>query len=69
VLAFPRADREYAPITNATSATANLPSDLSAILVQTDTEGQVHIISHTSRQLKENEKNFSPFLLETAAAV
>jgi len=25
--------------------------------------------SHASRQLKENEKNYSPFLLETSAAV
>jgi len=29
----------------------------------------IKIISHASRQLKENEKNYKPFLLETAAAV
>jgi hypothetical protein len=60
-LAFPRADRKYLLITNAYTTTTDLP--------QKDVTGQTHIISLASRQLKENKKNYSPFLLETAAAV
>jgi RNase H-like domain found in reverse transcriptase len=48
---------------------AELQRGLSATLLQTDQDGQVYIISHASCQLKENEKNYSPFLLETAAAI
>ncbi len=68
MLAFPWAKRNYALITNATCATTKVPGGLSATLIQTDMNGQVHIISHTSQQLKENEKNYSPFQLETTAA-
>jgi hypothetical protein len=38
-------------------------------LAQRDDKGQIQIISQASRQLKENEKNYSPFLLETAATI
>ena len=34
-----------------------------------DEEGNFHAISFASRQLKDHEKNYSPFLLEAAAAV
>jgi hypothetical protein len=68
-LAFPRADREYLLITNAFMTTTALPGGLCATLAQKGKEGKTHIISHASRQLKGNEKNYSPFLLETAAAV
>jgi hypothetical protein len=37
-------------------------------LAQRNQLGKIQIISHTSRQLKENEKNYTRFLLETAAA-
>jgi hypothetical protein len=37
-------------------------------LAQRNDKGKVQIISHASRQLKENEKNYTEFLLETAAA-
>jgi hypothetical protein len=68
-LAFPRADQEYLLITNAYTTTTDLLAGLCATLAQKDEKGQTHIISHASRQLKENKKNYSPFLLETAAAV
>jgi hypothetical protein len=37
-------------------------------LAQRSDQGKIQIISHASRQLKENEKNYMRFLLETAAA-
>jgi hypothetical protein len=34
-----------------------------------DNQGNYYAISVVSRQLKDHEKNYSPFLLEAAAAV
>ncbi len=42
---------------------------MGAILTQIDKEGNHFAISFASRQLKDHEKNYSPFLLEAAAAV
>ncbi len=39
------------------------------MLAQRNNQNQIQVISHASRQLKENEKNYTHFLLETAAAV
>ncbi len=69
VMAFPRADRQYALITDAATGTANSPGGLGAILTQIDKQGLHHAISFASRQLKDHEKNYSPFLLEAAAAM
>jgi hypothetical protein len=69
VMAFPKADRQYALITNATTGTADTPGGLGAILTKVDKEGNFHAISFASRQLKDHEMNYSPFLLEAAAAV
>jgi hypothetical protein len=41
---------------------------LCATLAQRDDQNRTKIISLTSRQLKENEKNYTLFLLEVAAA-
>lgn len=69
VMAYPRQDRKYALITDASTGSAQQSGGLGAILTQIDTEGQFHAISFASRQLKDHEKNYSPFLLEAAAAV
>jgi Reverse transcriptase (RNA-dependent DNA polymerase)/RNase H-like domain found in reverse transcriptase len=69
VMAFPRADRQYALITDATTGTADTASGLGAILTQKDEFDNFYAISYTSRQLKDHEKNYSPFLLEAAATV
>jgi hypothetical protein len=65
----PRADQEYLLITYSFTPTTDLPGGLCATLAQKDDMKDIKIISHASRQLKENEKNYTPFLLETAAAV
>ncbi len=69
VMAFPRADRQYALITDAATGTADAAGGLWAILTQMDENGNHYAISFASRQLKDHEKNYSPFLLEAAAAV
>jgi hypothetical protein len=67
-LAFPRPDQEYILITNAYLPDRDSPGGLCANLAQRNNLGQIQIISHASRQLRENEKNYTRFLLETAAA-
>jgi hypothetical protein len=69
VMAFPRLDRQYALITDAATGTADTPGGLGAILTQVDKDGKFYAISFASSQLKDHEKNYSPFLLEAAAAV
>jgi hypothetical protein len=69
VMAFPKADRQYALITDAATGTADTPGRLGAILTQVDKDGNFYAISFASKQLKDHEKNYSPFLLEAAAAV
>ncbi len=49
--------------------TADTPGGLGAILTQKDQFDNYYAISYASRQLKDHEKNYSPFLLESAAAV
>jgi len=68
-LAFPRTDWPYLRITNAYKPTQDLPGGLCTALVQNDKNCKTHIISHVSRQLKGNEKNCSPLLLEILASV
>ncbi len=67
-MAFPKSNRQYALITDAATGTADTPGGLGAILTQVDQEGNFHAISFASRQL-DHEVNYSPFLLEAAAAV
>jgi hypothetical protein len=69
VMAFPLTDRQYAFITHATTGTADTPRGLRAILTQVDQHRKFYTLSFASRQLKNHEKNYSPFLLDAAAAV
>ena len=69
VMAFPRSDRQYALITDAATGSADVTGGLGAILTQMDQHGNHYAISFASRQLKDHKKNYSPFLLEAAAAV
>jgi hypothetical protein len=69
VMAFPKEDHQYALITDTATGTADAPGGLGTILTQMDNQGSHYAISFASRQLKDHEKNYSPFLLEAAAAV
>jgi hypothetical protein len=66
VMAFPRADCQYALITDAATGTADTARGLGANLTQKDKFDNFFAISYASRQLKDHEKNYSPFLLEAA---
>jgi hypothetical protein len=55
-MAFPKADRQYALITDVAMGMANTPGSLRVMLTQVDKEGN-------------HEKNYSPFLQEAAAGV
>ena len=68
-MAFPRADRQYALIMDAANGTSDTPGGMGAILTKIDQNGNHFAIYFASRQLKDHEKNYSPFLLEAAAAV
>jgi len=46
-----------------------MPRGLGTILTQVDKDGKFYAISFNARQLTDHEKNYSPFLLEEAAAV
>jgi hypothetical protein len=67
-LASTRADQKYLLITKAYTPDQDIPGGLCATLAQKDKTSKIQIISHASRQLKENEKNYTRLLLKTAAA-
>ena len=69
VVAYPRADRQYALIVDASTGNATTEGGMGAILTQVDNNGTFHVISYGSRQLIKHERNYSPYLLEMAAAV
>jgi hypothetical protein len=66
---FSRTDWQYALITDAARGTADTPGGFRAILTQVDQDGKFYAISFASRQLKDHEKNYLPFLLKAAATV
>ena len=68
VVHYPRKDRTYALITDASTGTETIPGGMGAILTQMDEEGKFYVIAYGSKQLAAHEKNYSPFLLEMAAA-
>ncbi len=68
VMAFPKADWQYALIMVVATGTANTPGDLGAILTRVDKNRNFYAISFASQQLKDHEKNYLPFLLEATAA-
>jgi len=69
IMAFPKADRQYALIMDAATGTPETLGSFGAILTQKDQYDNYYAISYAYRQLKDHEINYSPFLLESAAAV
>jgi hypothetical protein len=68
-MAYPRADRTYALIVDASIGTNSIEGGMGAILCQIEKNGKFHSISYASKQLIKHEKNYSPFLLEMNAVV
>ena len=69
VLAYPRSDRQYALITDASFGDENTAGGLGAILTQMDDKGRFYVIAYASRKLQKYEQNYTPFLLEMQAAI
>jgi hypothetical protein len=69
VLAYPRKDRTYALITDASFGDENTPGGLGAILAQVDKDGVFYVISYASRKLQTYESNYTAFLLEMQACI
>ena len=69
VMAYPRGDRTYAPIVDASTGIAEIEGGMGAILAQIDSKGVFHALSYASKQLIKHEKNCSPYLLEMDAVV
>jgi hypothetical protein len=58
----------YTLTVDAATSTQECNGDLGAILCQTDAKGESRVISNTSREFSDSEKNYGPFLLEMQAA-
>jgi hypothetical protein len=69
VLAYPRADRQYALITDASFGDEHTAGGLGAILTQIDKQDNFYVIAYASRKLQKHEKNYTLFLLEMQAAI
>jgi hypothetical protein len=68
-MAYPRSDRTYALIVDASTGTDQIEGGMGAILCQIDKKGKFHVISYASKQLIKHEKNYSPLLLGMDAVV
>ncbi len=69
VVDYPRRDRPYALITDASLGDEKKPGGLGAILMQLNQQGEHCVIAYASRKLQKHERNYAPFLLEMQAAI
>ena len=62
VMAYPRRNRPYALITDASLGDSDQkkPGGLGAILTQIDERGEHQVIAYASRKLVQHEKNYMP---------
>ena len=68
MLAYPLMDRPFFLSVDAATGTEAEPGGLGAILSQYDENYQEKVVAYASRSLKPFEQNYTPFLLEMAAA-
>jgi hypothetical protein len=69
IVDYPRRNRPYALIVNASLGNDKKPGGLGAILTQINPNGEHCVIAYASRKLQKHECNYTPFLLEMQAAI
>jgi len=69
IVDYPRRNRPYALIVDASLGDDKKPGGLGAILTQINTNGEHCVIAYASRKLQKHECNYTPFLLEMQAAI
>jgi RNase H-like domain found in reverse transcriptase len=69
IVDYPRSNRPYALIMDASLGDGKKPGGLGAILTLVNPNGQHCIIAYASRKLQKHECNYTPFLLEMQAAI
>ena len=69
IVDYPRRDRPYALIVDASLGDDKKPGGLGAILTQINTNGEHCVIAYASRKLQKHECNYTPFLMEMQAAI
>jgi hypothetical protein len=69
VVNYPRSNRPYALIVDASIGDDKKPGGLGAILTQINAKGEHCVIAYASRKLQKHECNYTPFLLEMQAAI
>jgi hypothetical protein len=69
IVDYPRQNRPYTLIIDASLGGEKKPGGLGAILMQIDPNGQHCVIAYASRKLQKYECNYTPFLLEMQAAI
>ena len=69
VVAFPRADRKFALISEPQLPSEQQEGCFSASLCQIDEQGAFHVLAHASRQFRDHEANYPPFLIDMANAL
>jgi hypothetical protein len=69
IVDYPRNNRLYALIVDASLGDDKKPGGLGAILTQIDSTGQHCVIAYASRKLQKHECKYTPFLLEMQAAI
>lgn len=69
ILRYPHPEWEYWLFTDASTGTDTVKGGLGAVLSQKSPDNTPYVLGYASRRLQTHEENYSPFLLEQAAAV
>ncbi len=69
IVDYPRRNKPYALIVDASLGDEKKPGGLGAILTQIKQKGEHCVIAYASRKLQKHECNYTPFLLEMQAAI
>jgi hypothetical protein len=64
IVDYPRKDRPFSLIVDASTGTDKIKDGIGAMLCQTDTKGEERVIGYASKQLLKNEKNHTHFWLK-----